>query len=495
MSKLKYSLLGSLIMFLIPNLYLAQTQGIAYTAVGKGVATTFLTDYHSLGINSSALGWGTGFEGKKFVFGATEFSAGISSPTLDKTRLRNAFNGIKDQIKGKDSFSFADQRAAVADYAEAGITVNVNYNWFGAAFQGKLLGGLAISVNEDINWFSQLNRQTTDLVFRGKFSNYYDSLVVVYQGDTSTIANSENISQDTMASVIRGERNNPLLISQITNGSRVKFTWNRYFNIGYGRKVFGNRETFAIYAGVGARYIQSVAMFDMQSNSTGISVSSAVSPTFGIQYDHQTNSVSTSTLPEIVGKGYGLDFSASAILLKRIKVALAVNNVGKVSYKRNVFEFNDTLLGAMSIDGIANVNFQDVLEKLSSQNGLLNLHREEEFDVVNAANIRLGGSISFLKDRVNIGVDFVAPFDRTNPSGLQNAVVSFGGDIRPIKWLQLSIGYFGGGIYENNMPIGVNFILGDGRYEFGISSRDALSFFSKDGNSLSSAFGVARFRF
>jgi hypothetical protein len=35
---------------------LSQSQGIAYPAAGKGVATTFVTDYHSLGINSSALG-------------------------------------------------------------------------------------------------------------------------------------------------------------------------------------------------------------------------------------------------------------------------------------------------------------------------------------------------------------------------------------------------------------------------------------------------------
>ena len=40
-----------------------QTQGIAYSAVGKGVATTFVTDYHCLGINTSALGWGTGYSG------------------------------------------------------------------------------------------------------------------------------------------------------------------------------------------------------------------------------------------------------------------------------------------------------------------------------------------------------------------------------------------------------------------------------------------------
>ena len=61
----------------------AQTQGVAYPAVGKGVATTFVTDYHSNGINSSMLGWGTGYEGKRFTMGTTEFSLGLYSDQLD----------------------------------------------------------------------------------------------------------------------------------------------------------------------------------------------------------------------------------------------------------------------------------------------------------------------------------------------------------------------------------------------------------------------------
>jgi hypothetical protein len=45
----KIILLSSFLSFVIT--ISAQTQGIAYTAVGKGVATTFLTDYQCLGIS------------------------------------------------------------------------------------------------------------------------------------------------------------------------------------------------------------------------------------------------------------------------------------------------------------------------------------------------------------------------------------------------------------------------------------------------------------
>ena len=73
-------------------------------------------------------------------------------------------------------------------------------------------------------------------------------------------------------------------------------------------------------------------------------------------------------------------------------------------------------------------------------------------------------------------------------------MVSVGGEIR-IKFIVLSAGYFGGGIYKNNIPVGINFIFKDGAYEIGISSYDAISFFSKNSNSISAAFGFARFRF
>jgi hypothetical protein len=64
-----------------------------------------------------------------------------------------------------------------------------------------------------------------------------------------------------------------------------------------------------------------------------------------------------------------------------------------------------------------------------------------------------------------------------------------------MKWLCLSAGYFGGGIYRSNVPVGIKVVLKDGAYEFGISSYDALSFFLKSSNSLSAAMGVVRVRF
>ena len=481
----------------------SQTQYSAYTAVGKGVATTFLRDYQSLGINSSALGWGTGYDGKNFVMGTSEFAFGISSPELDKEKLKNFSSALWNQVRDKEnsSFDMQAQKEAAADYANAGIAMSFDYNWFGGSFYNEKLGGIAISIREHYDWFSQLNDQTTDLIFRGRTSNYFDSLTIAINGDTSTIANNPNLSNDTLAAVVFGSRTNPLLLSEITNGSKVKFLWNREYNFGWGRKIIGSDSTFAIYAGIGGRIIQSMAMFDMASDDDGLSLSSSISPFYGIDYgavqtlNPSNFSENKGLLPSIVGSGYGVDISASAVLMGKIRVAAAVNNIGKVTYTRNVYSVRDTLLGSMTLPGLGDYNVSQGMNQLMEEGGILNIVGEEEVVVINPATFRLGGSIELVKDVINVGVDLIAPFDSGAPGSLQNAVYSVGGDIRPIKWLQLSAGYFGGGVYKHNIPVGINFILGGGTYEVGISSRDALSFFLKDANSVSTAFGFARVRF
>lgn len=480
----------------------AQTQYSAYSAVGKGVATTFLTDYQCLGINSSALGWNSEFEGKHFTVGTSEFAFGVYSDALNKERVKNASQGFWNNIRDKDnaSFDFAAQKEAAAQYADAGLAINFDYNWFGGSVQFEKLGGIAISVREDYDFFGQLNEETSDIIFRGRIANYFDSLTVVFGNDTSTIANRENISQDTLSAVIYGELNVPLSVAKITEGSRIKMRWNREFNFGYGRKIFGNDEKFALYGGIGGRFIQSMALYDLESDGQSLTLSSALSPVFDIDFGNASTynpSNFTGTgggLPEVVGNGYGIDISASVKMLDKITLAASVNNIGSITYTRNVYSVKDTLVGRIDVAGLDQTNITEAINKLMEDGGLLTLEGEEKYTAANAATFRMGGSIKPF-EILDVGFDLVAPFDKDNPGSIQNAVISVGGDIKVAKFMTLSAGYFGGGIYKNNIPVGIRFTLKNGTYECGISSRDALSFFLKDGNSVSTAFGFARFRF
>lgn len=496
------TILFSLVALLFSDFSIAQTQNVAYPAVGKGVATTFVTDYHSLGVNSSALGWGTGYEGKKFTMGATEFGFGIYSDSMSSDKLKKLYKAFRSEMTGSetDSINWQQQADAASDYARAGVSMFVNYNWGGFAFQTQKFGGIAFNVRENYQWYSKLNEETTDIIFHGKLSTYFDSLTIVMNGDTSVIANSQNLSQDTLDNVILGSMAVPLNLSNITKGSEIRSVWNRYYNFGYGRKIFGKDSVFVVYGGIGGRYIQSMAMFNMVSDESGLYMYSSITPDFNIDYGSIANlnpsnfTDRSGLLPKVVGSGYGIDLSASVILFNKLKVAAAVNNIGQVTYTRNVYKINDTLFSNISLNGLSDYNVTQSVQQLLNDGGILSLQGQEKYILKNAADFRFGASMEFGKV-LSFGFDVVAPFNSDNPGSIVNPVYAFGGEVRPLKWLALSIGYFGGGIYKSNIPVGVNFILRDGAYEFGVSSYDALTFFTKNSNSISAAFGFARFRF
>jgi hypothetical protein len=243
-----------------------------------------------------------------------------------------------------------------------------------------------------------------------------------------------------------------------------------------------------------------MAMFNMESNDNGFSMVTSMSPNFNIDYGTvAASNPSTSLqqgriLPSAVGNGYGVDLSASVIIFNSLKVAASVNNIGQVTYNRNVYRMKDTLVFDLALDGLSDYNVTQSANQFLRDGSIFELEGQEQYVLKNAANFRFGASLDLGKI-ARFGFDMVAPFDRTNPGGLVNPIFSFGGEVRPVKWIALSAGYFGGGIYRNNIPVGINFIIKDGTYEFGVSSYDALTFFMQESNSISAAFGFARVRF
>ena len=141
----------------------AQTQGIAYPTVGKGVATTFVTDYHSLGINSSTLGWGNKYS-KSITTGITESSFGMYSDSLNVDKLKSLWQAVRSDWRDETSdATWEEQRQNAIDYMNSGIAFDANFNWLGFSYQNEKFGGIAFSINESYNWYSQMNEDMTDL--------------------------------------------------------------------------------------------------------------------------------------------------------------------------------------------------------------------------------------------------------------------------------------------------------------------------------------------
>jgi len=95
----------------------------------------------------------------------------------------------------------------------------------------------------------------------------------------------------------------------------------------------------------------------------------------------------------------------------------------------------------------------------------------------------------------HVGIDLVTPFNSV-PGSINGFSWGVGGDVKLLKGVVvLMTGITGGAGRSVQMPVGVNIVLKEGSYEFGIASKDAVTFFKDNAASLSVAMGFARIRF
>lgn len=477
------------------------TQLNSYSAISRGTSIGFETDYHCLGVNSSALGWGSGYAFKN-TFGSTEFYGAFQSDSLRKDSFKNAYRLIRSQYDTKkyDGEGTQTMMESALGYARAGVSAQMNTSLFNYSFQGKAFGGIAFSISEMYSMRGKLNSESAELMFTNKWYDYFDSATVVLNDDTSRIQFREDLSDDTLAAIRSIHLKDPLNFGALTEGSYFKMGWNRYYSMGYGRKILGYDSVFILYGGIGGRFIQSIAQVDFVSESEGASLRTSLPNS---TYGRDVTSLQISPLnwksvggyfSTPVGYGYGLDFSASALLFRIFRVALAANNVGKVYYKQKVYQEKSFIPQELAVDGFESGNMKEKIQTLIRGGYIMELVGEEKYTVNNAGTFQIGGSVQPIK-QLQIGLEFATPFNRESPFALQSSVYSVGMEVRPVRWLSVMVGYWGGGAYAGQIPMGITFRRKQGAYEFGIGSRDFLRFIKEQSNTISTAFCFARLRF
>jgi hypothetical protein len=100
----------------------------------------------------------------------------------------------------------------------------------------------------------------------------------------------------------------------------------------------------------------------------------------------------------------------------------------------------------------------------------------------------------FHNEHFRLGLDVALPLNN-EPGNLDRVAFAAGLDYIPVPAVRISAGIGAGDNAEFRIPFGLNFMIGDGTYEFGIASRDILYFMRDDRPNLSVAFGFLRFRF
>ena len=193
----------------------SQTEYVAYTSTGKGVSSTFVTDYHALGINPANLGWQQ-YPDKKITTGSTEFGLSVYSSALSKQDLRDNIWGVM-RSGALDTLSREQKIQAAEDFGGSDFAFNFDNNIFGFSFQTPKFGGIALSIRTRASWSSNFNTEFSDVLFQGQQASYFDSLNYVVGIDTSMVANNGTYG-DSAGTVISGQASVPLNLSELLAG-------------------------------------------------------------------------------------------------------------------------------------------------------------------------------------------------------------------------------------------------------------------------------------
>jgi hypothetical protein len=241
-----------------------------------------------------------------------------------------------------------------------------------------------------------------------------------------------------------------------------------------------------------------MAIFDLESSPTDLSAFLSYSPSFNVS---GSGLFSTGTfklqLPKAAGTGFGVDLGVNIKAFKRLKIGVAVNDIGSITWKENTFNaIADTALANFRIGGLSQsssgssgtASFDSILNSLVTiQKG--NFERKVSLP----SNLRIGASIQLGK-MLEVGAEMITPLN-TSPGNFKSALFSAGADLK-LGPIILS----GGIVFQNEellrVPVGFVFAL-RGSYEMGISTRDInslINFKETEKPMISAAFGFLRFR-
>ena len=494
----------------VANTAIAQYEMSSFTSTGRGGATSFVTDYQAAGINPANLGWHSEFDEKRFTMGYNELSLSIHSEALTKDDLRAEFKNMIQQKTTAD-WTQEEKKYAAQQFANSGLAINGDYGAFGFSFATEKFGGIAFRINDNVNVYARLGEEASDLVFMGKRSSYFDSLVYVNGADTVILANDNYADTLDAANVLSGfvGAQSAKMIGELLDGSRISASWTREYNMSYGRKIFGKDDVIEIYGGVGLKFIQGFGMVDVRSENDQLTAFAAISPAFKIDFgsaaarNPSSDTTNKGSIPDPVGKGFGADFGLNFLIKNKLKIGFAVTNIGSMKWTGNVYTMKDTLVFDTESAGLNNYNVLGTISDLSGNDGVFSWDGKKELKQSLPTLFRTGASIQ-LGEIVQVGLDVLVPIVTDAPTSLEKAVIGIGGDVKPIPWLRLSAGLVTGGNtdysvaldkYQVSIPVGLTFIAGNGTWEGGIASRDAVTFFTQNGPTLSFSTGFLRFRF
>jgi hypothetical protein len=334
-----------LIMLLLSTHYQLVAQGdiSAFTATGRGVATTFTTDYQTIGINPANLGFRRSFRDPKITLGFFEQSSSFFSGALSRSELINTILYPSDA-----NFSLEEKAKAIPRLQNRALAANIDFMIVGASISLPKIGGFAFSIRDRIQFFTRLNPTVTEIAFLGQNASYFPELELA---NGRVIRNTPNLPERIREQVVGGGYyNNPddaKNYGEILNNSRVSSVWYREYNFSYGTKII-DQYNLSVHAGAGMRFISGIALIDLLAqNNRLVEDNISLSPTFGLDFGENVNAPQAPSFQspqqgasnfrkflgaKPVGSGFGFDIGLNFVIKRNFYLGVALNNIGSINW-------------------------------------------------------------------------------------------------------------------------------------------------------------------
>ena len=463
-----------LLLLLAVSIGYSQMDINAVNATGGGYSTTFITDYQCIGINPANLGWT--WNNNSMNLGFMETAIGIYSEPLTRKQVYG------DLFSNDVNLDSAGKSLASTDFTNKLLWAQAGITWLGFSYQHEKIGGFAISIRDRMVWSTYLNDTASAFLFQGyNYKPYFDSIANL--GTDSTI----------------GYSTDPGMASLVYSGTKLSALWYREYNFGYGRKII-DKENFTWYGGFALRYIAAYGGYQYLQDGNTVDAFSAFSPVFDVNYDEPTPSAISGKGLKRVGDGFGFDIGFTFLIKQKIRLGLAVNDIGWITYNGNVYQGNDANIYQIETAGLENYNIfsQGQLLVADDKPGSPSMWTGLDKRKVNLPmNFRAGASYK-INSKVDVGIDSYIPLNKDIPGRYEKAMMGLGVHYDPAKWVQLSLGMVTGGKVGTNMPFGVTFypVRKDNvTWQIGLASRDMISLFKSTNATASVIFGFLRFSF
>ncbi len=482
----------------------AQTEYSAFNLTGHGQATVFATDYQCLGINPANTAVKYGEFDRRVAFGIGETAFSLHSGILAKRELMQNIAGTNfSQLDLSQQLDYAYQ------FSQENNAFDLDISSLGFSVNGGKFGSLAFAVRDRIDFYSQFGPKVSELIWLGRNANdIFSELMVTFDDNTiQTIANDPDslsaylstIDTSTI-STIQGLTNaTSSNMNDLLQGTRIHFSWLREFNFAYSRPIIESDE-WSIYAGIGIKLLRGQALMSLDAKDGKTDAFAGFSPMFAIQYDE--NNVPTGfgkfqpslVSPQPIGYGTGVDLGMTMKFQQSIFISAAITDIGGINWKTDMYEFSDDTLLTLDYDGMQSVDIANNISQISLGSDFIDWRaRNNNYKTKLPTNFRLGLGLYFL-DRIKLGLDVVAPMNDA-VANVQKAVITAGAEVRLPLNFKLSMGITKGGNYNTTrLTAGFSMMALNGIYEWGIASRDLITFLTNNEPTVSLAFGFLRFR-